>query len=122
MLDNQTFKQRDADSYDAYAATYGRYIQRLAGPLAQHICELAQLKDGDRVLDIGTGSGLVAREAALKVALSGYVLGIDLSKGMIRIAKQIDKPPESAQITLNRGGDLIYPYGAFYVSVVRPAS
>lgn len=91
-MDNQTFnKQCDAGSYDEYAAAYDRFVRLLAGPLAQRICEIAQLEDGDRVLDVGTGSGLAAREAARVVAPSGYVLGVDLSKGMIGTAGKSQK-------------------------------
>jgi demethylmenaquinone methyltransferase/2-methoxy-6-polyprenyl-1,4-benzoquinol methylase len=47
----------------------------------------AGLKTGMRVLDIGVGTGLTAREAAHLVGESGTVTGIDPSLGMIRNAK-----------------------------------
>ncbi len=81
-------KVRDAASYNAYARSYDNYIQKLSAPLAEHICKLAQLKPGDRVLDIGTGSGVAARLAARVVAPNGTVMGIDLSVGMIETAKK----------------------------------
>lgn len=83
------FKQRDAASYDACADSYDRHISRLASPLARHICFLAKLRSGDQVLDVGCGSGVATREAARCVRPSGYVLGIDLSAGMIAIAKSV---------------------------------
>jgi len=92
-------KRRDAASYDTYAEYYERYIQHLSDPLAERICALAQMKTGDHVLDVGTGSGIAARQASRIVGLDGSVLGIDLSEGMIEVAKQSvaqweGQPPE----------------------------
>jgi demethylmenaquinone methyltransferase/2-methoxy-6-polyprenyl-1,4-benzoquinol methylase len=46
--------------------------------------ESAGLLPGDRVLDIASGTGLVARAAASVVGPSGRVLGLDPSRGMLR--------------------------------------
>jgi demethylmenaquinone methyltransferase/2-methoxy-6-polyprenyl-1,4-benzoquinol methylase len=47
----------------------------------------AGLEPGMRVLDIGVGTGLTARQAALLVGPSGKVTGVDPSRGMIDSAK-----------------------------------
>jgi demethylmenaquinone methyltransferase/2-methoxy-6-polyprenyl-1,4-benzoquinol methylase len=47
----------------------------------------AGLAPGMRVLDIGTGTGLTAREAATLVGASGSVVGVDPSAGMMELAK-----------------------------------
>jgi demethylmenaquinone methyltransferase/2-methoxy-6-polyprenyl-1,4-benzoquinol methylase len=47
----------------------------------------AGLSTGMRVLDIGVGTGLTARQAALLVGASGQVTGVDPSSGMISSAK-----------------------------------
>ncbi|MGO9932000.1 MAG: class I SAM-dependent methyltransferase [Steroidobacteraceae bacterium] len=47
----------------------------------------AGLEKGMRVLDIGVGTGLMARQAARIVGASGTVTGIDPSVGMIRSAR-----------------------------------
>jgi demethylmenaquinone methyltransferase / 2-methoxy-6-polyprenyl-1,4-benzoquinol methylase len=47
----------------------------------------AGLRPGMRVLDIGVGTGLLARQAANLVGASGQVTGIDPSAGMIHSAK-----------------------------------
>lgn len=46
------------------------------------------LQEGQRVLDVATGTGLIALPAAQKVGLEGYVLGIDISPGMLHQARQ----------------------------------
>ncbi|MDF5732381.1 MAG: methyltransferase domain-containing protein [Rhizonema sp. PD38] len=57
-------------------------------PAANRLISLAQLHIGQRVLDIATGTGLVALEAAKIVAPEGEVIGVDMSTGMLHQAKQ----------------------------------
>jgi len=47
----------------------------------------AGLQAGMRVLDIGVGTGLMAKQAARLVGISGQVTGVDPSAGMIKSAK-----------------------------------
>lgn len=92
MTDQETFKARDASSYDEAALAYERHIRRLAAPLAEHICTLAGLEPGHSVLDVGTGTGIAARQAASRVGARGHVTGIDLSRGMIEVANRSSRP------------------------------
>lgn len=48
---------------------------------------LAGLGPSDRILDVGTGTGIVALNAARKAA-KGQVIGVDLSEGMLATARQ----------------------------------
>ncbi|HEX4330593.1 MAG TPA: class I SAM-dependent methyltransferase [Usitatibacter sp.] len=50
------------------------------------------LASGMRVLDIATGTGLVAREAIATVGPTGLVLGLDPSAGMLEEARQLPMP------------------------------
>lgn len=52
--------------------------------VAHHLIQCAEIQPGQRILDIATGTGLVAIEAAQIVGNSGSVVGVDLSEGMLR--------------------------------------
>jgi demethylmenaquinone methyltransferase / 2-methoxy-6-polyprenyl-1,4-benzoquinol methylase len=77
--------------FDRTAADYDRIERVMAlgsGSLYRRKALLrAGLDSGMRVLDIGVGTGLTARQAAHLVGESGQVTGIDPSIGMIQSAK-----------------------------------
>ncbi|AFY82762.1 class I SAM-dependent methyltransferase [Oscillatoria acuminata] len=52
--------------------------------VAHHLIQYADIQPGQHILDIATGTGLVAIEAAQIVGNSGSVVGVDLSEGMLR--------------------------------------
>jgi ubiquinone/menaquinone biosynthesis C-methylase UbiE len=54
----------------------------------QRLVELAEIKQGDKVLDIATGIGEPAITAARKVGAKGHVMATDISAQMLKIAKQ----------------------------------
>ncbi|HEX4808970.1 MAG TPA: methyltransferase domain-containing protein, partial [Bryobacteraceae bacterium] len=88
VADFEQFKIHDASSYDAVAAAFDLFTRRFTPPIARRLCSLAGLKPGTAVLDIGTGTGIVALEAAPHVAPGGRIIGIDLSQGMLAIARK----------------------------------
>ena len=82
------FKAKESASYDGAAAEYGRQIERLAGPLATEVCRLAEIVPAWHVLDVGCGTGVVARRAAVLVGARGRVVGVDISDGMLDEARR----------------------------------
>ena len=86
-VNSQAFKTRDATSYDSLAEQFDYYTERLSHKLAARMVELAELEQNDRVLDVGTGTGVVALQAAQIVGEKGMIDGIDLSDGMLETAK-----------------------------------
>jgi demethylmenaquinone methyltransferase/2-methoxy-6-polyprenyl-1,4-benzoquinol methylase len=68
----------------------------------------AGLAPGMRVLDVATGTGLVAREAVAVVGAAGLVLGLDPSAGMLDEAKSLAIP-----LTRGLGEKLPYADGSF---------
>ncbi len=81
------FKIKDAASYNSLTAEFDRFAQRLSLAFAEHLVRLANLKSSDWVLDVGTGTGIVALLAARRIGSAGKVIGVDLSDGMLFAAK-----------------------------------
>ena len=58
-------------------------------PLIPSLLESANPLPGESVLDIGCGTGVVAREIALLIGPTGHVVGLDLSADMLAVAREI---------------------------------
>ena len=54
-----------------------------------HHFDLAALQPGERVLDLGSGSGLDSFVASLKVGPTGQVVGIDMTDGQLEKATEL---------------------------------
>lgn len=50
----------------------------------EHLVDLTEIKEGDKVLDVATGRGALLFPAAKKVRDNGEVIGIDIAQGMVR--------------------------------------
>jgi ubiquinone/menaquinone biosynthesis C-methylase UbiE len=75
--------QVSAAAAEQYERVVARYIFRPWTPL---LLEAVHLAEGERVLDVACGTGIVARMAAERVGPRGRVVGVDLNPGMIRVA------------------------------------
>lgn len=62
--------------------------QRLTASVSERMLDLAELRPGMRVLDLATGRGEPAVRAAHRVGPTGAVLGVDLSEGLLQMARE----------------------------------
>jgi ubiquinone/menaquinone biosynthesis C-methylase UbiE len=70
------------------AETYERYmVPVLFGPWARRLVELVDPQRGERVLDVACGTGIVARVAARHAGRGAKVTGLDMSPGMLEVAR-----------------------------------
>ena len=56
-------------------------------PWADRLIDRVGLRSGDRVLDVGCGTGIVARRAASRLGDEGTVVGLDVNDGMLDVAR-----------------------------------
>jgi arsenite methyltransferase len=74
------------------------------------VLEALAPEQGERVLDIGSGPGLMAAELAAAVGPDGWVDGIDVSDSMLAIANEQRRPDTSAPITFTLGEAVVIPF------------
>jgi SAM-dependent methyltransferase len=74
------------DAANAYEALFG---PALFGQWAAKVADAARIQPGQRVMDLGCGTGILAREIASRVGSAGRVVGIDPSRGMLAVARQL---------------------------------
>jgi SAM-dependent methyltransferase len=55
---------------------------------ARELADAARVVRGDSVLDVGCGTGVVARECSRRVGAGGRVVGIDISVEMLKVARR----------------------------------
>jgi ubiquinone/menaquinone biosynthesis C-methylase UbiE len=65
------------------------FVPAIGAPLAQDLIAEANLRIGDRVLDVACGTGVIARLAAERVGSSGMVSGVDINAGMLGVARAV---------------------------------
>jgi ubiquinone/menaquinone biosynthesis C-methylase UbiE len=90
-----------AASFDARAASYSgnEWHQRCA----ERLVSLCQLQPGQAVLDAGTGTGFAALAAARAVGPNGRLCGVDVSTGMLAVARAAKVSPGVAAVEWEQG-------------------
>jgi ubiquinone/menaquinone biosynthesis C-methylase UbiE len=91
IFDSNRFKIDQREGWNSVAEGWKNWwqpIEKGAQKLSQRLIELAEIKSGQRILDIATGIGEPSMSAAKVVGTSGYVLATDISRQMLAIAKE----------------------------------
>jgi ubiquinone/menaquinone biosynthesis C-methylase UbiE len=103
--------QVSSDAAEIYEKVF---VPTLVGQWAVQVADAARITAGDRVLDVGCGTGVLAREAITRVGSSGRVTGLDLNEGMLAVAQRIEP-----HVEWRRGDavDLPFDDGSFDVVV-----
>src|SRR6185312_3862183 len=80
----------DLDAQIAAATAYEEFfVPALFREWAARVAGAARIQPGQRVLDVACGTGVLAREAASRVAPNGSVAGLDASPGMLAVAARL---------------------------------
>src|SRR5688572_28348231 len=72
--------------WDRISRLYREEIDPRFAPVVEGVVRRADLRPGDRALDLGTGTGAVAAQAALAVGPSGRVVAVDISPEMLALS------------------------------------
>ncbi len=75
-------EQNAPEAYEEYL------VPPMFKPWADQLIATAGISEGDRVLDVACGTGIVARRAASHVGANGTLVGMDINEGMLAVAKK----------------------------------
>ncbi|MGY1615452.1 class I SAM-dependent methyltransferase [Geodermatophilus sp. SYSU D00691] len=116
---------RNAGQLRAWDGAEGSYWARHAGVFERSTARYddalfaaAGIGPGDRVLDVGCGTGSTTREAGRR-AVSGAVLGVDLSAAMLAVARRA--AADLPHVAFLQADAQVHPFdeGSFDVAVSR---
>lgn len=62
-------------------------IDKMLGPLGHHAIKILNPKSGEKILDIGCGTGSTSQSLSKLVGENGLITGIDISEPILRFAK-----------------------------------
>ena len=100
--------------YNLFSKVYDHIIRLHSrdreGSLREFITARTRVSEGDKVLDICTGTGAVAVELAKRVGRGGLVVGLDFSSGMLEKAKQKSVKLNLVQVYFVRGNAAQLPF------------
>ena len=86
---------------DALDRIPGEALESFAG--VGYFFDLADLGEGERVLDLGSGSGTDVFFAALRVGRAGHVLGVDFTDEQLDKARRLAAEGDYDQVELREG-------------------
>lgn len=130
-FDPVAYKETTRKQWQDSAAAWHRWTPTLnawLGPVTEAMFDLAKLKAGDRVVDLGAGAGEPSLSAAERVGPSGHVVATDISSNILEFAgrmardrgldnfetrvmdgEQPDLPPNAFDVVLSRLGLIYFP-------------
>ncbi len=72
--------------WDRISRIHLQEVDQRFAPVVENVVARAELKSGQQVLDLGTGTGAVMERVAPVVRPRGDVVGIDISRDMLALA------------------------------------
>jgi SAM-dependent methyltransferase len=104
----------------AYWADHAQHFDRAVAAYHGTFMAACRITSGERVLDIGCGTGQTTRDAA-RAARTGSALGVDLSARMIELARRLAAEQGIGNAGFEQADAQIHPFpaGSFDVAISR---
>jgi ubiquinone/menaquinone biosynthesis C-methylase UbiE len=80
--------------------------------LRRRFLRFVPIRPGDRVLEVGCGTGVVARDLAALVGRRGRVVGVEPSRTILAMARTLCHGAPGGRITLHEGDGAHLPFAA----------
>ena len=92
-----------------------RFIDDLIGPLGHVALDAADLRAGERILDVGCGCGNTTMDLARRVGPTGSVLGVDISGVMLEEARRACQQQGMANASFHQADAVLVGVRTTYV-------
>lgn len=100
------------------AGNYQKYFVPVIGkPVANDLINAANIKEGEKVIDIACGTGVATFLAKEKTGKDGEVTGVDINKGMLDVARSITTDNNSIDWYESSADDLPINDNVFDVAI-----
>src|SRR5579872_1765214 len=86
-------------------------LDEVAGPAGGLAIDRLDLSPGQRVVDLGCGTGGTTLELAARVGSGGEVLGVDIAEGMLARARERVAEAGIENVTFERADVQVHPFG-----------
>lgn len=100
---NWDLQLSQAESYEAYI------VPAIFVQFTDALVTMARPRSGNRVLDVGCGTGIVSRVVAPIVGSSGRMVSLDIDLGMLSVARSL-KPADGADFEWRQGDVAKMPF------------
>jgi ubiquinone/menaquinone biosynthesis C-methylase UbiE len=110
---SETYGSKPPENYERF------FVPAIGEPLAQDLIRSAALRPHERVLDVACGTGIVARLAAQQIDSNGVIAGVDITPGMLAVARS--STPANLPIEWHEANaeDMPLPDDAFDVALCQ---
>jgi len=117
-------KQREFENWTEVTPGWARHDERLRvslNPVSERMLDAIELREGQEILDIASGTGEPALLAAERVGPGGRVLGTDFVEGMLELArhKAAARGLRNAEFRRVDGEELDAAPGSFDAVLIR---
>lgn len=88
---------------------YERHVSPIMAPFVGALVDAVRPAPGEAVLDLGCGTGFVAREVVRRVGPEGHVAGVDVNPGMLAVAAE--QTPGASEVAWTEAAAEALPFG-----------
>jgi ubiquinone/menaquinone biosynthesis C-methylase UbiE len=88
--------------WDKAAAFYENTWQQQLKPAHDALFDFANIQQGQKIIDVACGTGLISFKAAVAAGNNGFVLGTDISDKMIELSDTVSKENNIGNIRFER--------------------
>jgi ubiquinone/menaquinone biosynthesis C-methylase UbiE len=112
-LEARLSQEQVKETYDGIAKIYDLWGVLTEGRARRRGIQLANVRDGEAILDVASGTGLILADIA-RLNRSGLNAGIDISTGMLEKAHaRLKGSPSRVELKQASAFDIPYPEGTF---------